>query len=329
LFKNYLLTSLRHFTSQKGYGLINIIGLSIGMTAVILIGVFVRAHFMIDSWHGKGDRLCKILIEVHTPGSNRFVSQGTDGPFAAALEADYPGVEKGVRIGRTRVWVKHEDRGFEQRVMVTEPEFFDLFDFQGVDCDPKTAFQTPYSILVTERMVVKFFRDEDPIGKTVSLDGVDIKGEYTVTGVIQDPGYSSIQFAFVTSTMAQGGYLDWAETWNPGAQHRHFETWILLREGVSASDLKPKIQDSIERYLGPDDGKKHSYHVQPLKRAHLYWGRDYTASGIGEIDRVISHATIAGLYPPDCVHKLHQSDDRPSLPTGAGNRDAKGHRGAP
>ena len=293
MIQNYLLTSFRHLASQKGYGLINIFGLAIGMAAVIIIGFYARAQFYINSWHEKGDRICRVLIEVHTPGADRFVSFRTDGPLAAALEADYPEVEKGLRIERTWTWVQVGDRGFQEQVLIADPEFFDVFDFKGVDCDPKTALQEPYSILITEETVLKFFPEGDPIGKTITIDGVEIKGDYTVTGILKETVHSSIWFRFVISTMTPGGISEWANRWNPGAQHRSFRTWLLLKEGVSTRDLEPKIQSALERYLGPDDAKKHSYHLEPLERVHLYWGRDYDQSGTGEIDRVITYIIVA------------------------------------
>ena len=294
MFKSYLTSAIRHLASQKSYSLINILGLSIGMAAVLVIGVYARVQFKTDQWHGKKDRIYYVMMAVHQ-GSGRDISTRTDGPLAETLEREYPEVEKALRTERFEPWVQSGNKGYQQRVTVVSPEYFDVFDFKGVNCDPKRALQEPNAMLITERVAERFFGDEDPVGKTMRLEGLDVEQSFTVTGVLEDMQYSSIWMECVISTFRRKSEVpkDIFEGWVRGASHRQFFTTVLLREGVDPKVLEPKIQSVIDRYLGEDAGKLHSYILYPFAREYLYGGELWSSST--RIDTVITFLIVAGF----------------------------------
>jgi putative ABC transport system permease protein len=295
LFRSYLISALRHLVSQKGYSLINVLGLAIGMAAVLVIGVYARSQFLVDQWHEKKDRIYKVMMAVHQPGTGRDISGRTDGPLAKTLEEEYPEVEMGIHTENFFPWTQSGEKGFQQRVTAVPPEYFDVFDFRGVNCDPKQALQEPNAMLITQRVAEKFFGDEDPIGKTMQLDGVDVKQSFTVTGILEDVRYSSIWLECVISrfTRRNRQMAKVIEGWNPGASHRQFMTTVLLKEGVDPAVLEPKIQSVIDRYLGEDSGKVHSYILHPFDTSHLYGGEIWGYPN--RIDTVVTFLMVSGF----------------------------------
>jgi putative ABC transport system permease protein len=310
---NYLLTSIRHLRSQPAYTCINIVGLSIGIASVIVIGTFVQAHFNFDGNHEKADRIHRVLMEAETPDAGRHVSRRTDGPLAATLRSEYPEVEDAIRFRLHDLWVTADEQAFETRAITAGPAFFDLFDFKSLDGDPGRALEEPNSVLITKSLVPILFPEGDALGESITLNGPSTNGIYTVTGILEDVENSSIRFNIVVSASPQDTETDsWMNTWLPGAQYRPFQTWLLLREGASHKALETKVQDVIERYLGPDDAKVHTYHLQPLNRMHLYSARDYNNS-VDHIGRVYTFGFVAILIATiACINYVNLTTARAS-----------------
>src|SRR4026207_2130642 len=169
MFKNFFLTAYRSLTKHKGYTILNVIGLSAGLTCFAFIAVWVSDELSYDKFNKKADRIVRIVGKVTTE-SEVFDQAVTCVPMAAALKNDYPQVVNTVRFDNNDATVKKDDMQFaEDGIVLTDPSFFDVFDYRLKEGNPKTALNDPYSIILTEKMAQKYFGKEDPVGKYLTL----------------------------------------------------------------------------------------------------------------------------------------------------------------
>jgi putative ABC transport system permease protein len=296
--RTYFTIAFRNLMAQKVYALINILGLSIGMAAIILIALYVQDEFSYNQQYVNADRIVRVLRESKTSGAT-FLTPQVSGGLSGALENDYPEVEYAVNVAPTAPWVEANGRNFKQNLILTEPRFFDLFNFEAIGFDPKTALGQPESVLLTRETATKFFDDANSVGETVTLTGYDIKASYVVTGVIEDIGlHSSINFDLVTNSIPPETIL--ANAWNSwasaGSQYRFYNTWVLLKENVNPHLLEPKVQDIITRHIDANGKTQIAYRLQPLLRARLYTRWDYGANWpeaiAGDIETLIAFLIV-------------------------------------
>jgi len=304
MFKNYLLVAVRNLLRHKVYSSINVSGLAIGMASCILIALYIEEEFSYDRYHENADRIYKVLRETRGTGGNRSFSSGTSGALAPSLRSDFSEVQAAVRIWNTwgGVWVNYEDRMFRQAFCLADANVLDVFTFPLVKGDPKVALDDPFSVLLTEEMAQKFFGDEDPVGKVITVENRHLGGDYTITGILRDmPRNSSpfwktgLQFDFLTSTAVVSRQIvrqPW-EGWNRGSSWFPIKTYVVLPEGHSPEALEKKLPDFMERHLGAEIRQRSTYRLQPLTRIHLYSGVDYGRPGMGGITFVYLLGAIA------------------------------------
>ena len=295
MLRNYLIIAVRNMMRHKGYALINIFGLAIGMATFILIVRHIQDEFSYDAWHTKGDRIYRVLRETRSGGESEYLPF-VSGALAGALEQDFPEVEEAVRVWFSFVEARYGDKKLELRVLAVDPEMFEVFDFPFVTGTLATAFPNPSCIAITESAARRVFGDEDPIGKTLTIESTHHGGEHTVTAVLKDtPHNSTIRFDYVsTKSTSELGRLAWTD-WLPTYGWRPVHVYALLREGADFKALQAKLPALIERYMGPDIRKDNDYHLQPLPRIYLYSNREYGLGGwgYGDIDRVYQFGAIA------------------------------------
>ena len=144
-------------------------------------------------------------------------------------------------------------------------------------------------------MARKYFGDEDPVGKVLSVEEAMYRGEYTVIGVVEVPDESSIRFDFLVSTVTHEeprGYLD---NWHPTYNVRPVQNYVVLREGSDSNKLEEKLPDLMASYMGEEIRASNTYYLQPLKRIHLYSKLDYGFGWRGDIDQIYQLAAIASF----------------------------------
>src|SRR5205809_4331082 len=197
MFKNYCKTALRNLLRYKNYTLLNIIGLGIGIAAMVWGYLDYKYSFSYDNFHPDTDHVYRGLT----------FRQGADGmhgvfPIAAALAAknDFAGISEVARLTPSPLSVKTaKDEVFAETVNFTDPSFFELFNFPlqsgSNDLNDKSA------VLITEKMAKKYFGNEDPLGKTLLFyAGESYAMPLTVKGVLKNPPLNStIQFDFLTN----------------------------------------------------------------------------------------------------------------------------------
>ena len=304
MFRNYLLVAVRNLFRHKVYSWINILGLAIGMACCVLILLYIEDELSYDRYHQNADRIYRVLRETRQVGGGRSVGTGTSGALAANLRSDFSEVQEAVRIWNNwgGVWLKYGDKTFRQAFCLADANILDVFTFPLVKGDPAAVFRDPYSVLLTQEMVQKFFGDEDPIGKVMTVEGRYFGGEYTITGILRDmPRNSSpswktgLQFDFLTTTAVTGRGIvrgPW-EGWNRGTSGFPVKTYLQLPEGGVPETLEEKLPDFMGRHLGAEVQAKTTYRLQPLTRIHLYTHVDYGRPGIGGITFVYLLGVIA------------------------------------
>ncbi|HSG29752.1 MAG TPA: ABC transporter permease, partial [Candidatus Krumholzibacterium sp.] len=263
--KNYFKIALRNMRRRKGYSLINIIGLALGMTCFIAIMMYVDFERSYDSFNEKSDRIYRIWMYWEgwsLRGLHNFAP--TNGAMVPALRREYPEVEAAVRTQPTSTALEFDGRSFVERGMYAGEDFFDIFTFPLVKGDPATALVDPFTMVISRKLAQKLFGPEDPIGKVVTASG---GRDYTVTGIFGEvPANSHFNFDFLTSFTSMHSIRrdDIDNEWGI----LNYINYVLLREGVSKDEFEAKLTGLVDRNL-PDEDAVRTYHLQPLRDIHL------------------------------------------------------------
>jgi len=304
MLRNYLLVAIRNLLRHKVYSFINISGLAIGMACCVLIMLYIENEFSYDRHHENADQIYRVLRETRETGGGRSLGSGTSGALALGLRRDFSEVQAAVRIWNTwgGKWLSYGGKAFRQAFCLADANVLDVFTFPLVKGDPATVFKDPFSVLITEEMVQKFFDDEDPIGKVITVEDRHLGGDYTITGILRNiPRTSSplwktgLQFDFLTSTAVVSREIvrgPW-EGWNRGSSWSPIKTYVMLPKGYSPAALERKLPDFMARYMGAEVRERNTYRLQPLTRIHLYTNVDYGRPGMGGITFVYLLGTIA------------------------------------
>ena len=184
MLQNYLTIALRNFRRQPAYSALNIIGLTLGIAAALFILLYITEETRFDTYHEKADRIFRISSDVTEP-DDHFKWSTTQDPLAMQLKTDYPEVEEFVRFnpnGRTRL--AHGDKFFfEEKIFIVDSTVCNVFSFDFLRGDAKTALAAPNSIALSESVAKRIFGDSDPIGEVLKTPS---DREYKVTGVYRD-----------------------------------------------------------------------------------------------------------------------------------------------
>ncbi|UCC41825.1 MAG: ABC transporter permease [Candidatus Aminicenantes bacterium] len=260
MFRNYLKITFRNIKSYKGFSLINISGLAIGMACTILILLWVQYELSFDRFHENADQLYQAVYKFE---DQEVYGRYLPGPLAALLKDEYPDI---IDTTTYKPWEKKISFGLKSFFgtgSYVDPSFFEMFTFPFAKGDPKTAFAEPFSIVITEDLANKFFGNENPLGKTLTYyvysQGIDLN----VTGIIKNiPQNSHIQFDFLIPF--EIGY-QWMKTWRNNAVH----TYVQLHEGSNWQDVSKKISNVLNRHI-PNSKVKANLYLYPLKKIHLF-----------------------------------------------------------
>jgi len=262
MFKNYFKTTFRNTTRHKGYSFINLAGLAIGMACTLLILLWVKDEMSYDRFHENNKDIYRIMSY-----GTRYMIEGFDGtpaPLAPAIKEEVRGIVNYARFSDIPKMVfKYGDKVFyETRGLIADPSIFEIFTFPFVKGDPKTALSEPLDIVITETMAKKYFGSENPVGKTMEVEGMSA----AVRGVIQDiPHNSHIQFDFLSSYEFIQEVTNYGMSWGSF----NFITYLQLEENrdiqeigknitaVAAKNNCPQVKDGVE------------FRLQPLAEIHL------------------------------------------------------------
>lgn len=287
---NYLKIAFRSLRRHKGFSLINIAGLSIGMACSILILLWVQDELSYDRFHKDVDNLYRITASLPELNLDAAVSSA---PIAEAIQAGIPAIAQTVRLSSThKELMQVGDVMFEEKgIMFADSTFLEMFSYSLVAGDRNEAFRNPEGILLTESIAKKYFGNEDPMGKTIRKNH---KEDFTVTGVLTDiPSNSHLQFDFVQPMAFLARTEDDLKErkWD----NFNYYTYIRLDKKADASpEALTKIADQITAiYKANEPHLKVVFHVQQLTDIHLRSKFMADVPGHGNIQYVYIFIVVA------------------------------------
>ncbi len=278
---NYLKTAIRNLIKTKLFSLLNILGLAIGMAACLLILHYVKFETGYDTFHEASERIYRLRYE-RTDEEGQTVKFASCTPPAAGFIRDrYPEVEKIARIVNYQAVVSFGDRAFtEERLYFAEPEFLEILHFPFIKGDPLNGIREANRAFISQSTARKYFGDQDPIGKTIS---VDKKVDYQVTGIFEDiPQNSHLKFDLLLSYANLFPLYGKAvmESWG----HTTFFTYLRLKPGVDPQAFENRLVQLVETEAG-DLQKEYKLLIrlkmQPLPDIHLasHYMQEYESNG--------------------------------------------------
>ncbi|MCR9228527.1 MAG: ABC transporter permease [Flavobacteriaceae bacterium] len=292
MFKNHLKVAWRNLKTNRLFSIINIVGLSMGLTIVMLLFLFISHERSFDSMFPKKDRIQRVLLK--TNGDFGFETWATVPPVTAlAMKEEVTNVKSAARLlkhnfGRPAS-LRINDQNFTEDLFYwADKELLTIFDIELVEGDAGSALERPGTVILSETAAKTYFNNEDPIGQTILVDN-DRKLE--VTGIYGDfPENSTLDAEIIASS---NGYWFYNTTsWSNAS----FETYCLLKENVSVDATQTQIDQMLDANL-PKKEQWYSFGLQPLSKVHLYsasYGNAYS-SRIGDIHEVRNLTYLAIL----------------------------------
>src|SRR5664279_2465807 len=205
MLRNFFINAIRNMQKHSGYLVLNIAGLAIGLTSFLLITIYVLHELSYDRFHKNYENIYRVKVKGVMAGAT--LDQAiTAAPMSQTLLTDYPEILHSVRLNRSGAWLVRygETRFNEDGILFADSSFFSVFDFKLLKGDKNTALVNPRSMILTEKFAHKYFGNEDPLGKRISLEADT--NLYLVTGVIQDiPANSHVKFDMLGSLNSLGG----------------------------------------------------------------------------------------------------------------------------
>lgn len=248
MIKNYLVTALRNIYKNKVVSFINIFGLSVGISSCILIFLYVNNEVSYDSHHSKADRIYRITSTLNLSGQSDNASFSSY-MLTPTLKRDYPEVEQAVRLSplpKLTLWYK--EKVFQvENLFFTDPEYFEIFDYEFLSGNPKTALKEPKTIVITDKLANTLFGSVDgALGKMIRFT----RQSYKVTGVFKHKADIShiTPTAFISiSSMPKGMVSNLEQDWFYMAQ----TNYVLFKQKIKPKEIEDKLATFVTKTIVP------------------------------------------------------------------------------
>lgn len=292
MFSNNFKTAFRNMKRNKGYTLINTLGLMVGIAACLLLFLVVQFESSFDDFHTKRNGIYRVSTEFHTQDGVDY-SASVAFPVAKGLRVDFPEIKEVAAIFRNGGQITVEDGSThpkklqEDYFFYAEPEFFKMFNFGWLAGDPKSSFNNPNSAVLTQETAEKYFGNwKLAIGKTIKYENRDF---YTVTGILKNIPYNSdfplaavVPYSALQHTNIRSNLEDWVSTFG-GAY-----TFVVLPSSLPSEKFNTQLKAFAKKHK-PAEYSGDIFISQPLTEMH-YDNRFGTFRG-----RVFSHSLINAL----------------------------------
>ena len=269
MLKNYFKIAWRNLLQNKSCSFINIAGLATGITACIIIFLYVHNELTFDQYNTNADRIARITTAIHAPESDVLSMATTPAPLADALKREYPEIESTVRLEAAPKTIKlNNEVSREDAFYKADQSIFSIFDFDFIEGAAKGALQNPHTIVITQTIAKKYFGNKPAVGKIMVCNGETLQ----VTGVVKDrPSNSDIHIEALLSAEFSK-VTSWTDDFS-------VYTFILFNEMPDLVKFEHKLDALSAKYVQPEfnaqgaNNYKAHFELEPLAAVHFSQGK--------------------------------------------------------
>lgn len=273
MIKSFFKLSIRNlFRKNRYFTVVNITGLGIGLASVLLVSLFIYDEYSFDRYHRNSDRIYRIILDFTSEEGNTVNWARTSAPIGEHLQGAYPEIESVVRLRKNpgTDLLSHDDiKFYEERIFFADSTYANVFDLPLKTGNSSLVLKDKNSVVITEALGRKYFKSEDPIGKTLRFNNkLDLK----VTGIMDEMPANShfkadafITFASLDDLLGEKRLTHW------GWMDHH--TYIVLTKGATSEQVEAKFPDFIKRHAPEWVSKNEKLSLQSLTSIHLHSDR--------------------------------------------------------
>ena len=287
MIKNLIKTALRHILKHPGYSILNILGLTLGISSALFLIIYVTDELSYDRYHENAGRIYRVSAKITEP-DDQFTWNVAQIPMGPQVVQDYPEVQSFVRfINMPRSLYKYEDKEYiEEDFYYADSTLFDIFSYKVLKGEVMTAVKDPGKIVLTETAAARYFGNADPIGKTLTAGD----NTFEVTGIIEDvPSNSHFRFDAVS---ARNNLPKQLGSWGNFGVF----TYLLFPQNYDVKAFETKIQGMYDAHMKTifEPLKiKIEYILEPITKIHLYSTNPGEPEPTGSITYVIIFGIVA------------------------------------
>jgi putative ABC transport system permease protein len=276
MYRNYAKIAFRNLLKQRLYAVINIGGLTAGLSCFVIILLYVQHEFSYDRFYQNADRIHRVYQKQE---GNVFLGSDffglTPSRLASVMEEEIPEVEAATAVDEKWSLLSTEKDNFREQGLAGDHHFFDVFSIPFIQGNPQLALQHAKSIVLTKSLADRIFPNGDPMGQPLKYQNDET---YLVTGIVDDPPTnSSLQYTYIVNILSDNWYSENLKraTWSNNNVH----TFFLLAKGASPDAVKDKFPAILKKYKDPVDYAKYQfkdeYMIQTLPSMYLTSGVNF------------------------------------------------------
>lgn len=284
MLRNYFKIALRDLKKRKTYAALNILGLAIGLGCFLLIFEYVAHERSYDRFQNLGDRIVRVRLDSFRGGELMWKSATIYPAIAPAMKKDFPEVEDFCRLHDAELLLANDARNMkfsETKGYFADPSSLRMLEINLQKGDPASALSGPDQIIISEAMAKKYFGDEEPLGKRLTVRDPQGTWSYEVTGVFRDYPRNShliIEYLVSYATLGKLARIVWGDTTNATETSwgwYDFYSYILLQPGADWKTLEAKLPAFCDRHLNSrefarNNNIRNELALLPLSDIHLY-----------------------------------------------------------
>ena len=268
MLRNYVKIAWRNILKSRFYSSVNIIGLSAGLAFALIIGGYVWNELQVNTRLRNAER--QYILQSRWKDPNMGIDFTTLGPLAKALREQYPNLVKNYyRWDGITSNVSKGDKSFREGLQVCDSTMLEMYGFELLYGSPKSAFDGPYSLVITREKAIKYFGRDDVVGQTLSIENFSgSKHDFMITGVLKDQSKNSVTFInddnnnqfYISSTNISyfGRNMEWF--------NQYIVSYVELQPGVRAADLDRPMKQLISQNAPPQIAQNLTPYLASLKK---------------------------------------------------------------
>jgi putative ABC transport system permease protein len=283
MFRNYLTTAFRNLFKRKGFSLLNVFGLTIGMCCCLLIFHYVSYERSYDDFVPDSKNVVRLRLDSYQKGQLAWKSATVYPAIAPHLKKDYPEVEDFCRIIDANLLLSTESNTVkfnENKGYYAEPSFLSMFGLKLTEGNRKQVLDGPDKMIISESMAKKYFGSEEPVGKKLIQKDQSQTQAYEITGVFKDyPANSHLDIEYLVSWSTFNKYLraqgDTSNALETSFGWYDFYSYLKLKPGTDWKKFEKKLPAFCDRYINSQEwykknNNKAELHLMPVTEVHLY-----------------------------------------------------------